>query len=79
MRPNTEAEAYRVQDAVPRHMAEVTQEQPMQLSSHANPEKALSRPLPVKTEPRAATPIWQPQPGSLTREELRKIFTDLTG
>jgi hypothetical protein len=51
----------------------------MQLSSHANPEKALSRPLPVKTESRTATPIWQPQPGSLTREELRKIVTDLTG
>jgi 2-keto-4-pentenoate hydratase len=26
LRPNTEAEAYRVQDAVPRHTAEVTQE-----------------------------------------------------
>jgi hypothetical protein len=51
----------------------------MQLSSHANPVKALSRPQPVKTESRAATPAWQPQLGSLTREELRKIVTDLIG
>jgi hypothetical protein len=51
----------------------------MQLSSQANPVKALSRPLPVKTESRAATPAWQPQPGGLTREELRKIVTDLIG
>jgi hypothetical protein len=60
-------------------MAEVTQEHPMQLNSLANPVKALSCPLPVKTEPRAAPPRWQPQPGGLTREELRKIVTDLIG
>ena len=51
----------------------------MHINSHVNPVKALSRPIPVKTEPRAATPVWQPQPSGLTREELRKIVADLIG
>jgi hypothetical protein len=60
-------------------MAEVAKETPMQIISQANPVKALQRPEPIKTEPRAATPAWQPQPGGLTREELRKIVADLIG
>ncbi len=51
----------------------------MQLGTHANSEKALSRPLPGKTESRTTTSTWQPQPGGLTREELRKIVIDLIG
>jgi hypothetical protein len=51
----------------------------MHTETYAIPAKSLSRPLPVKTEPRAATPTWRPQAGGLTREELRKIVIDLIG
>jgi hypothetical protein len=50
----------------------------MQHISHSKPVKALSQPLP-KRQPRQSVSPWQPQPGSLTREEIRAIVIDQIG
>jgi hypothetical protein len=49
----------------------------MQSQSLSKPVRALSQPLPKKL-PRKPTP-WQPEPGGLTREEVRAIVIDQIG
>ena len=50
----------------------------MQHIAHTKPVKTLSQPLP-KRQPRQSASPWQPQPGSLTREEIRAIVIDQIG
>ncbi len=51
----------------------------MQTHVHPKPVKALPRPVPRRTEPRATTPTWKPQEVGLSREEIRDIVIDLIG
>jgi hypothetical protein len=51
----------------------------MQTDIHMKPAKAPQRPLPSTTKRRSSAAEWQPEPGGLTREELRKIVIDLIG
>ena len=49
----------------------------MQFITHSKPAKAM-QPLP-KRHPRKPAALWQPQSGSLTREEIRAIVIDQIG
>lgn len=49
----------------------------MQSISHSKPAKALQSSS--KRQPRKPAALWQPQSGSLTREEIRAIVIDQIG
>jgi hypothetical protein len=51
-------------------------EDTMQSITHSKPAKAMQ---PSKRQPRKPAALWQPQSGSLTREEIRAIVIDQIG
>jgi hypothetical protein len=49
----------------------------MKSTTHSTPAKALQSSS--KRQPRKPAALWQPQSGSLTREEIRAIVIDQIG